>query len=155
MVLLSCFDLPSVCPWLFLLRSTTWLPTKHCFRKNSVDATLSPVVGADRDTFYNWYGHFWMAMRENRTEINGDMWCVSGFWFQTACLNYETNRVVVNQRSNTVYDLEFLDDNVLWDAFNTNFTCEGPPTVSPAPTEVPGSSSSRSGANVFGFARGF
>lgn len=89
--------------------------------------------------FQSWYGYMWNTVEPNTPDIPGAVSCAWGWSGQAACLSYDTARVTVFQRSNTVWDQ--FDSNayaITIDAMSTNFTFEpAPPTASPAPTETP------------------
>jgi len=74
------------------------------------------------------YGYMWLYKEFNTTQfpnqIGAGMWCGMGIFGQNFCFNYESNRVVVYQRSNTFYDdiNEFLLADVFQTAFSANFT---------------------------------
>jgi len=116
-----------------------------------VDTSLSKYIWAD-DVFNNEYGYLWHLYDEesfyyfpNVTQNDGittifdpnitnSVWCASGLLGQFACLDYGMDRVVVIQRSNTVYDYDGLGmAHLLTGAFSTNYTFTSPlTTVAPA-----------------------
>merc|ERR1712238_35445 len=111
-------------------------PGKVLLSEKWVDTSLSKQVWAD-SIFMNNFGYLWhlydadswQFFRNNATTPVNAVWCASGLFGQFACLGQDRDRVLVIQRSNTVYDydttgLAFL----VTDVFSDNVTFTSPPS---------------------------
>lgn len=105
--------------------------------KSSPDKQLIPAEFVE-DSLHGWlfsemlgadYGYLWIYRPFNSTADpsmpDGGLWCGAGLMGQMMCLDYETNRVAVLQRSNTVWDANnwfIFGDYILPAAFSSNYT---------------------------------
>jgi len=108
-----------------------------------VDTSLSKQIWAGDNNLNNFFGNLWHLydaeswhwFRNNATTPVNSIWCASGVFGQFACLCEEMDRVVVIQRSNTVYDYRpYMLTHVLTDAFNTTATFTSPPSTTNSST---------------------
>ncbi len=87
-------------------------PTKRLLSEEYVKASLSIQASGFIPDFTQGaatnYGYLWVQEPFNSTlvpnTIGDHMWCGYGFLGQSFCFNYESNRVVAFQRSNTLWD---------------------------------------------------
>ena len=105
--------------------------------KSSTDKQLIPAEFV-KESLQPWlystsfsrdYGYLWLYTAFNTTHDStlpdGGMWCGAGLMGQMMCLNYETNRVVVLQRSNSAWDAGnefYLRDYMVPAPFSSNYT---------------------------------
>lgn len=85
-------------------------PTKRLLSEEFVEASVTiHQTGIDGAGNPMTTGYLWVNVPFNLTEmpnaIGDEMWCGLGFMGQGFCFNYESNRVVAFQRSNTVWDM--------------------------------------------------
>lgn len=126
-------------------------PDKQLLPESFVEESLSPILFAEM--FNADYGYFWLGMHYNTTEEpslpeDGEVWCGAGFLGQMFCFDYRLNRVVVAQRSNTLFDTENVGLIFFLTAatFSSDVSFEGNATTL-APTEAPpGATPAPSGA---------
>lgn len=139
-------------------------PDKQLVPEEYVEMALSPLqvrtAGPMNTPIYPYpEGFRWAIVTPNPESNVPFTFRAGGFLGQKCSFSPETGRLIVIQRSNTITELLLLQqpggdaqDSAKFEqmGFNTNFTFEIPPTVSPAPTESPGSgASSFDGVTLF------
>mmetsp|Transcript_8035 Transcript_8035/g.19767 ORF Transcript_8035/g.19767 Transcript_8035/m.19767 type:complete len:418 (-) Transcript_8035:271-1524(-) len=102
-------------------------PDKQLIPAEFVEDSLQPWLYTEQ--FQTDYGYLWLYRPFNTTADptfpDGGLWCGAGLMGQMLCLNYDTNRVAVLQRSNTVWDIENWFTSafaLLPAAFSSNYT---------------------------------
>ncbi len=107
-------------------------PDKRLLSERFVELSLTEQTRSNVLDSDDPYGLLWMYSAFNKTDFPttmGDgMWCGSGFMGQAYCFNYESKRVVVYQRSNSIWNYEnwFILTYVAMAAFESKYTFDTP-----------------------------